>query len=291
MTFALSHDVHFVTAHPCLSSHSIRLLHSPASPSLPDHAPPSLGERSHSEHHRMYSGTFLPGRTNPKISSPSTMKLTLITRPSPPQVIQVQTTSPVCSPREPLTIPRTAQHPKDHDVSPSRRSPRDRLFHARTTIARLEPTRWWHAEPRLRNPHRAFRRDIQALPPRELPQLTRRKRDRLDGRGCGWRGRHGDETGRRDEGDAGEGLVCGEGRQRHHQQEGPRLRGVCRARGRGSGPRLGRGAEGGLEGGHVVSDGAPFWGIGKWGWGAWEGGDVWRSIGFGHMIPGVWGQE
>ncbi len=56
MSFALAYDVRFVTAHPCVPSHTARLLNSPTSPTfhIPD-PPPESHWQNHGPH-RLFVG-------------------------------------------------------------------------------------------------------------------------------------------------------------------------------------------------------------------------------------------
>jgi hypothetical protein len=60
MDFTLKHDVHFVTAHPCVPSKHTKLLQSPTSPSTQNIIQPSEFEGSQVGPHERYTGKFYP---------------------------------------------------------------------------------------------------------------------------------------------------------------------------------------------------------------------------------------
>lgn len=60
MDFALEHDVHFVTAHPCIPTDSTKLLLSPTSPTFNLSAPSSDPAGSVKSPHELYQGMHPP---------------------------------------------------------------------------------------------------------------------------------------------------------------------------------------------------------------------------------------
>lgn len=58
MDFALEHDVHFVTAHPCIPSKNAKLLLSPTSPSLNLPLPSAEPGNAEKSPHELYAGMF-----------------------------------------------------------------------------------------------------------------------------------------------------------------------------------------------------------------------------------------
>jgi len=59
LSFNISYDVHFVTAHPCIPSHNTNLLNSPASPlfQVPK-TPPQVGNTKLGPH-ELYAGMYI----------------------------------------------------------------------------------------------------------------------------------------------------------------------------------------------------------------------------------------
>jgi hypothetical protein len=64
LSFNISYDVHFVTAHPCVPSHNTNLLDSPTSPLLQvPKTPPQVGDTRLGPH-ELYAGMYICFRTH-----------------------------------------------------------------------------------------------------------------------------------------------------------------------------------------------------------------------------------
>jgi len=93
MNFALSYDIHFVTAHPCVPSPNTRLLNSPTSPTFEIPDPPPESEHGNHGPHGLFVGHALHKSFSYTRHSLSTVLLSFYsTQPLPLASLQTSST-------------------------------------------------------------------------------------------------------------------------------------------------------------------------------------------------------